>query len=283
MSMKTNDVLGYAAGVKPLIGITAGEIKNFDKPWAPTIYGQGHSYTDAIVRAGGVPIIIPLSSDPSVAKEIYNRLDGILFAGGNDISPELYGAALAGGRDISSLRDGTELHLMQLALSDQQPVLGICRGMQLLNAIQGGTLYQDIATDLPGHQDHEQSDHTKDTAHIAHLLRIAEHSKLASILGPEPIHANSNHHQAIKQVAPVLQAVAWAEDDIIEAIEHTGDPFIFGIQSHPEALEATVEPRWRLLFSAFVEAAAAGKRPLTITTSEGRPSTKFLRRLIRSR
>ncbi len=243
--------------MKPLIGVTAGEVENKKWPWSPIIYGQSHTYIDAIIHAGGIPVIIPLTQDDSVTEAIYKKLDGILFSGGNDISPGLYGKQpLETDLDVSDFRDGVEAQLMRLALKDHKPILGICRGAQLLNALCGGTLYQDIAHDLPDAHNHESSTEAQNTTHIAHLLKIAEHSRLAEILGTTPVKTNAHHHQAVKRIGDNLQAVAWAEDGIIEAIEQPGDAFVIGVQSHPESLESAAEPRWQRLFSAFVEASA---------------------------
>jgi putative glutamine amidotransferase len=254
--------------VKPLIGITAGEIQNKLKPWSPIVYGQTHHYVDSIISAGGIPIIIPLTRDLSVLDVIYAKLDGLLFSGGNDIDPANYGEKpRADNLDISKLRDKVDLHLVRRALKDQKPTLGICRGMQLINVACGGKLYQDIPKDLPNAQDHEASSHAGDVTHIAHSLKIAEHSKLAALVGTEPLQTNAHHHQAVKTVGDNLQAVAWAEDGIIEAIENPGDPFVFGIQSHPESLTA-MEQRWRKLFEALVEASQAQQQAPSLKAFE---------------
>lgn len=244
--------------MKPLIGVTAEEIKNQIRPWGPTLHGQNHTYADAIIRAGGIPVIVPLTTDRSVLHELNQRLDGLLLAGGRDINPRLYKQKPAPTTDAASdLRDSTEIYLLQQALDNQKPVLAICRGMQLLNVACGGNLYQDIATELKTAVDHQSSTRAKDHAHLAHALRIEPESKLASVLGIHHIDANSHHHQAVKRLGNGLAAVAWTEDGIIEAIESIDDSFVFGIQAHPESLEAKAEPQWQKLFGAFVRTAQA--------------------------
>jgi len=143
---------------KPLIGVTAGEIHDRDHPWTPLAYGQSRTYTDSVIAAGGVPVILPITDDTSIMDEYYERMDGWLFAGGNDLDPQLYGQTKGVHvKDVSEIRDYLEVYLMKKALSDKKPVLGVCRGMQLLNVLRGGTLYQDIPTDLPGKQNHRRS------------------------------------------------------------------------------------------------------------------------------
>jgi putative glutamine amidotransferase len=240
---------------KPLIGITTGEIINALHPWSPVTYGQSHTYSDVVIRAGGLPVLIPITDQTDVLKEIYSRLDGILFAGGNDINPALYGEEVRYAVDISDARDATEVALLKWASDDKKPVLGICRGMHLFNAVGGGSLYQDIHAEAPGAHNHEQSSQEQNIEFIAHQLRIDKNSQLARTLQATTVGTNSHHHQAIKKLAPSLTAVAWAEDDTIEAVEGTSPQFISGVQSHPESLHVAA-PAWDKWFAAFVAAAA---------------------------
>ena len=238
--------------MRPLIGITTGEIKNLDSPWSPITYGQSYTYSDSIIRAGGIPVLIPMTTDIDTLQQLYDRLDGILFAGGNDIDPKLYKAKpLASTKDISAKRDDTEVHLLDWALEDHKPILAICRGMQLLNVFAGGTLYQDIPLDLPEASDHELSTLRQDGEYIAHKLNVKPSSKFADIIKAEYIKANSHHHQAIKDLGNNLTAVGWSDDGIIEIIENDTLPFVIGVQCHPESLQAA-EPKWNLVFRAFV-------------------------------
>jgi putative glutamine amidotransferase len=245
---------------KPIIGITAGRTYNLRYPKAPAVIGQQFTYVDAIERAGGVPLILPIVRDEDVLRQLYELCDGIISAGGNDISPKQYGAQrVSHTKHLHPRRDTQERTLIHWAITDDKPLLGICRGMQLMNISQGGNLYQDIPTQLPQAGLHEiPAGVANDREHqIVHQLRIEPHSLLAEILELTAIGANSYHHQAINDIGENLRAIAWAEDGIIEAIELPGKRFVLGVQSHPESLEAEIEPDWRKLFSALVEEASA--------------------------
>lgn len=242
---------------KPLIGITGAEIYNKEEPWSPVTHGQSSFYVSAIVHAGGLPVILPLLDDEKLLRELYERCDAILFAGGNDPDPQLYGEeADHTVADVSKLRDTVEVQLMRWSLDDKRPILGICRGMELLNIVRGGNLYQDIAQHLPAASNHNLSNAKKDVHHIAHNLTVQAGSKLATVLGVTTIGANTHHHQAIKKLGDGLQAVAWAEDGVIEAVEDPKQSFVIGVQSHPESLEAKTVTEWQAVFHSFVEHAA---------------------------
>ncbi len=244
--------------MQPLIGVTAGEILNKGEAWAPHVYGQAHTYTDAVAHAGGAPFILPLVEEPAVLRKLYDQCDGIVLSGGNDVDPALYHTTPSPlTKDISRRRDEQEIQLLRWALADNKPVLGICRGMQLLNVALGGSLYQDVATELPDAANHCMSEDHKDFRHIAHSLRIRPDSQLAAILQREQIGTNALHHQAVKQIGDGLVATAWSDDEVIEALELPGKRFVVAVQSHPEALEAQAEPLWRGLFAVFVQSALA--------------------------
>jgi len=245
----------YSRGVQPLIGITAGEILNNSESWAPSVYGQAHTYIDAVSRAGGIPFIIPFLDDEIALRRLYDLTDAMIFSGGNDVDPELYGSKPSGLLgEVIRRRDNQELQLYKWALEDKKPILAICRGMQLLNVHQGGSLHQDIITSVPDAVNHRISDLKQSFEYLAHNLKIDPDSKLAAILETTEINANSLHHQAIKELGKGVKATAWAEDGIIEAVELEGEQFVIGVQSHPEAVEHEAEIRWRKLFTAFIEA-----------------------------
>lgn len=240
---------------RPVIGITCGEIHNKDQSWTAPTYGQTRTYVNAIIAAGGTPILLPLTSDAGILDQLLSLCDGMMFAGGNDLHPSLYNQEPHQKTvDFSELRDDTESVLVQRALARTLPILGICRGMQLINVHLGGDLYQDIPTELPSAVDHDASNKLKTLVDLTHELRLEAGSQLADILGGTSIGANAHHHQAIKNVGRGVRAVAWAADDIIEAIELPDYPFAVGVQAHPESL-TKVEPRWANLFTAFVAAA----------------------------
>lgn len=240
--------------MRPLIGITSGEVRNQERPWSPIVHGQSYTYQETIIRAGGTPVMLPVTSDKVVIEQLVQKLDGILFAGGNDVTPELYGVTARFTKDNSRLRDECELLLLEKATAKKLPILAICRGMQLLNIARGGTLYEDIAEEVPGKQDHEISLQYKDLDTIAHLLHLEPESRFANIIGQETIRANTYHHQAVREVGKNLIVNAYAEDGIIEGIEDPRAKFIIGVQCHPEAINQEAEPVWMKLFLEFVQA-----------------------------
>lgn len=246
--------------MQPIIGITAGEVQNYNFPYLPATQGQRYTYVDAIMRAGGTPIIIPIIQNDTVLRQLYDMCDGLLLAGGNDIDPTFYGGSPQTATNPTEItspkRDSYELRLTEWALADNKPLLGICRGMQLLNIQLGGTLYRDIQSDIPNGKNHDISGSVEEVIKKVHQLRIEPNSKFAAIVGKHPLGANSQHHQAIKDLGDGLIATAWAEDDTIEAIELPNKGYALGVQSHPESMEESVELRWRELFSSFVDAAA---------------------------
>jgi putative glutamine amidotransferase len=240
----------------PLIAVTAGEVHNQVEPWSPTTHGQSYTYIDAIIHAGGTPFIVPLVENEATQRQLYDMADGILFAGGNDPDPALYGQLpYPETVDVSVKRDQLELQFMDWAFKERKPLLGICRGMQLMNIQLNGTLYQDIPTDLPDADDHNSSTKQKSLVHKAHLLNVSDGTQLAAILGTLHPETNSHHHQAIKKLAARLTVNALSEDGLIEGVEYTGDSFAIGVQGHPESLEAHAVPVWKNLFSALVQEA----------------------------
>jgi putative glutamine amidotransferase len=204
-----------------------------------------------------LPVLIPITNDAEVIEHTFKKLDAILFAGGNDVNPKLYGQEpYAESSDFSVARDQMELQLMSMAVKKHKPILAICRGMQLLNVFCGGSLYQDIKTDLKLASDHEISTRKKTLVDLAHQLKIEPKSELAAIVDSYTIEANTHHHQAINKLGDNLSISARSEDKVIEAVEGIGDVYVIGIQCHPESL-SSVEPKWDLVFSSFVASARA--------------------------
>ncbi|MBK9712473.1 MAG: gamma-glutamyl-gamma-aminobutyrate hydrolase family protein [Kouleothrix sp.] len=239
---------------RPLVGII---LTRYARPGgSSTLAGIGEKYILSIEAAGGIPLLIYLSHDAGVLDALYRSCDALLLAGGEDVDPAHYGAAphpQLGA--IEALRDEVELALSRRAVADQKPLLGICRGIQVLNVALGGTLYQDIPAELPGALDHYASRSAPERSHLAHPVALAEDSWLAERLGAAAIDANSFHHQSVRDVAPGLRVTGRSPDGVIEAVESTGASFVVGVQCHPEELWERAEPRWARMFQGFVAAA----------------------------
>jgi putative glutamine amidotransferase len=248
--------------MKPYIGITCGTFR--DRDWCPPAILLRKTYTDAIVAAGGVPFIIPVVEDEEVLRALYDRLDGLLISGGGDIDPQHYGEQpLPGLGPTDPLRDNVELPLVRWATADGKPVLGICRGVQVVNVALGGSLYQDIPSQINSELVHDSSYTRQDWTYMAHDLRLEPGSKLAQYFDTTLFPTNSLHHQSLKEIAPGLRPVGWAPDGVIEAIEGNNGHFLIGVQCHPEALQGNADPRWRELFKRFVDSCHSENQELT--------------------
>ncbi|MDR2130366.1 MAG: gamma-glutamyl-gamma-aminobutyrate hydrolase family protein [Odoribacteraceae bacterium] len=234
---------------RPLIGISA----NF-KEGNSCIHD---SYVHSIVRAGGIPLLIPVHSDIASLKEIVSRIDGLLLSGGGDINPLYSGEEpLPALGEVDVARDQYDLILTRLAANRQVPIFGICRGHQLINIAFGGKNHQDIVTRVNGSLKHRQE---LAPGHGSHTARVKEGTTLFSILGRHTVVVNSLHHQAVKEVAPGFVVSATAPDGVIEAMEAT-DYRIFSVQWHPEKMVPLANVEMEGLFRHFVEEAALFKR-----------------------
>lgn len=246
--------------MKPLIGISCGTFH--DRDWCPPSFGHRQTYVDAVLRAGGAPMLLPPVQDELILRELFSRLDGLLLAGGGDIEPARYGAEPHENLGtVDPLRDSAELPMARWAVAEGKPVLGICRGIQVINVALGGTLYQDLPSQVDGNLAHNLSYEREDWTLLAHDLRLAQDSRLRQLLGVERLLVNSLHHQAVREVAPGLRAVAWAADGVIEAVEGVGEGFVLGVQCHPEALQGGADPRWQAVFAAFVQSCGTARQP----------------------
>ncbi len=212
-------------------------------------------YVDAVLSAGGLPILLPHA--PQAAAAYLALLDGLVVTGGAfDVPPELYGEARRKECGVTKPeRTAFEKDLLEAALAARLPVLGICGGMQLLNVVRGGTLYQDLAADA-GLSGHEQPA-PKDAP--SHEARVAPGTQLASLVGAGPLGVNSTHHQAVKDPGAGVLVAARAPDGVVEAIELPDLPFALGVQWHPEAV-LRHEPRHAALYRGLVEAARDARR-----------------------
>lgn len=241
-------------GTPPLIGITVGEQKL--TAFNGAALRVRSTYSRAVESAGGLPMLIPLQIDDNTLRRIYERLEGILVTGGGDIDPTCYGAAQSiYTTEVDIHRDEVEIQLIRWAVEDNKPLLGICRGHQVMNVALGGTLIQDIRDEIPNSLRHDSPSDEWFTK-LPHEISIDPDSKLYKTLGvtTKRLAVNSMHHQSVNQIAPELCLVARADDGVIEGIEHPERQFAIGVQWHPEALFDSYAPH-KHLFEAFVKAA----------------------------
>jgi len=240
---------------RPLIGIPAGSLEPSPAADAPYFQFNGN-YTAALAAADAIPVVIPPNLPEGALVGLFERLDGLCLAGGADVDPTHYGEpphpAL---KKVDPPRDHLELILARWALAADLPILGICRGIQLLNVAAGGALYQDIAAQLPAAGKHAFKLSESPWERPTHGVRLAEGSALARIVGQRDLLTNSFHHQAVSRLAAGFVATGWAADGVVEAIEDPTRRFVVGVQWHPEAMVAS-NPLARRLFAAFVEACA---------------------------
>ncbi len=236
---------------KPIIGLTC---QLFPEPLPRSSVNQ--QYVDAVVAAGGAPLLIPMGLDEESLDRIYRLIDGVLLPGGDDVSPKLYGEhphpALGA---VSAARDALELEIATRALAEGLPILGICRGVQLLAVAAGGTLWQDVPSQYESTLGHDVREHGRD--HLCHEIEVVEGSRLQAAIGSTRATVNSFHHQAVRDLPKRFRVTARAGDGIIEAIETDDDRFVLGVQCHPEGMWRTTAPEFAGLFEAFVEAAQA--------------------------
>lgn len=245
--------LTQPTGPSPLVGIPAASFVDQEYSATPTYRFNGH-YPAALAACGALPLVIPLDLPELTLRAIFERLDGLCLPGGVDVDPAEYGEERHPQLGtVDAPRDRTELTLARWALETGLPVLGICRGIQLLNVAAGGTLYQHIPAQVP--QARRHNFHLQESAWETptHEVRVEPESQLGEMIGAARLQTNSYHHQSLKDVAPGFQATAWAPDGVVEAIEHPGKPFAVAVQWHPEGMFRTDTYAQRI-FEAFVAA-----------------------------
>jgi len=245
--------------MKPVIGVTpdfnAGDREDMGGR-EPTYFLRAR-YANAIEDLGGVPVILPLAGNATARLQLLKGLDGLLLTGsGPDLPPRLYGERRRYAfRIMSRKRYDFELEMARLATKAGLPMLGICGGMQAINVALGGSLIQDIASQLDSPLQHRSPG---PATRLAHAVQVSPKSLLRRIVGQDRIRVNSSHHQSVKEVAPSLVVSAISSDGVIEAIESrkpTGRSFLLGVQWHPEFLYDRDQIQQRL-FKAFLKAAA---------------------------
>ncbi|HOX37325.1 MAG TPA: gamma-glutamyl-gamma-aminobutyrate hydrolase family protein [Candidatus Brocadiia bacterium] len=239
--------------MKPIIGINCDlDLKGAKRPRLVLYI----NYFEAILNAGGLPLLIPFMSDEEDIRRALAGVDGLLLTGGGDIDPAMYGEPLHPETDIApEMRLKLDLPLAREALLTETPVLGICMGNQVLNVAAGGTLIQDIKAASLGTIPHRQmeSDHR-----AVHDVIIESGSMLAGIVGPEPLGVNTTHHHAAGRMGKGFRIAARATDGTIEAIENAETRAALGVQWHPERLCAM--ERHRKLFEWLVATARSGSK-----------------------
>lgn len=233
---------------KPVIGVIPLYDEEKESIWMLP------GYLDGLYEAGAIPVIMPLRIGKEELRQLDAQFDGYLLTGGHDVNPRLYNAkktALCGV--VCQERDELERQVFELAWQQDKPVLGICRGIQLLNALQGGTLYQDLEAEYPGKS--RMADHHMLPPYdrTVHMVEIEKDSPLYDTVGCTQMGVNSYHHQAVRELGRGLKVMARAEDGLIEGVWAPEKHFIWGIQWHPEFIYQ-VDENARKIFRAFVEA-----------------------------
>lgn len=243
--------------MRPLIGIS---MATYYTPLGRPYHRSYAMNAKSIADAGGLPVYVPTDLPDELLRELYSRLDGVLLPGGGDVRPGVYGAdphPLTG--NIDDGRDKLELLLARWAFADDLPLFGICRGHQVFNVALGGTLVQDIPSQLGEEVPHDTPNEWARST-VRHSVVVTPGSRLAQILGEGEIPVNSLHHQAVEQLAPGLVVSALStQDEVVEAVEAPGKAFALSVQWHPEDLYEQSEPM-RRLFTSFVESARARMR-----------------------
>lgn len=231
---------------KPLIGVMPLYDSEKDSYWMLPGYFKG------IENAGGIPIMMPLTSQADTLDSLAQTVDGVLLTGGQDVSPSLYGEAMSSHcGETCGARDAMEQYFINKMIELDKPVLGICRGIQILNTVLGGTLYEDLPSEHPSGTEHHMSP-PYDRA--IHSVDICADSPLFETLGVTTLGVNSYHHQAIKKLSPELQCMAVSDDRLCEAVFMPGKKFIWAVQWHPEFSYLSDENS-RKIFAAFIKAA----------------------------
>jgi len=242
---------------RPIIGITTQTLEAVPGE-LPRCWVMSQRYVDVLTSVGAIPWVIPLTTDMSTLRALYERLDGVFLPGGVDMDPDQYSESrLPVCGVIDPDRDRVEVALVRWAMAERKPVLAVCRGVQVLNVAAGGTLYQDLAEWCEAAIKHDYWPmEPRQRRDLVHEVHIEAGTQLASIIGAGATTVNSMHHQGIKQLAPGLVVNARAPDGLIEGVEGRDESYLLGVQWHPEELVES-DPAMRRLFESFIEAASA--------------------------
>ena len=236
----------------PLIGITTRNTEHITHGW-PMI-ASPRTYSEAIIRAGAIPVLIPTNMPSLILPNLLSKLDGVIFTGGGDIETSRFnGQPHERVYGVDKERDNIEFELVRRVIDLDMPFLGICRGFQVINVALGGRLYTHILDQLDNALDHSYNPELP-TNYPAHPINLKPDSLLAGIFGKETVTVNSLHHQGAEQIASELETIGWAPDGLAEAFVFPEHPFGLAVQWHPEWMSD--DPYMPKLFTAFQQAAS---------------------------
>ena len=256
---------------RPVIGIS-DVYKNSNNAAVP------RSYVDAVLQVGGLPVVIPLMSDRDKIIELLNSLDGVIFTGGEDFDPSYYNEKpIPQLGKVNAPRDKFDINLLHMAVERKIPVLGICRGLQLINIAYGGSLYQDLRAQYHDKSISHRQRQAKEEA--SHAVIVEDNTVFADIVKDRMLMVNSSHHQAIKKLAAGFRVAGKSNDNIIEAIEKIdSENWILGVQFHPET-RVTRDDAMRRIFQRFVDEAERHKKPEKNIITASAPQQQVKQRL----
>lgn len=232
---------------KPVIGLCS----SYERETGSEKIFLMENYLDSIRHFGGIPVVIPATAGEVEQSMLLDLCDGLVLTGGNDLDPALYGEAILNDTvEPAPERDVGEYRLCDLALARGMPILGICRGIQVLNVYFGGTLYQDLPAQTDSRTEHRMAEPYHRTCHDC---IVTKDTPLWELLGETTIFVNSHHHQAVKDLAPGLEVMGKSSDGIVEALRKPDERFLWAVQWHPERIW-DIEASSAKLFQAFLEA-----------------------------
>ncbi|MDO4632694.1 MAG: gamma-glutamyl-gamma-aminobutyrate hydrolase family protein [Eubacteriales bacterium] len=237
--------------MRPVIGVIPLYDDEKDSYWMLP------GYMKVLQLCNALPVMLPLSTDHSELDQLFAMCDGILLTGGHDVGPEVYGEAPKETCGvICKARDEMEIYLLRKAMNADLPVLGICRGIQLMNAALGGNLYQDLPTESESMIDHHM---TAPYDRTAHTVKVLPDTLLADMIGSGIHEVNSYHHQAVKNLSPLAEVMAVSKDGLAEAISVKEQKFMMGVQWHPE-FSYESNPDSKKIVQAFIDACNINKQ-----------------------
>ena len=241
---------------RPLIAVSVPIRKRAS---APSLGGLAETgYVRGAEIAGGNPVVLSPDQDESTVEDLLSLCSGVILTGGEDVDPRRYRGDVESAGNVSVERDALEARVIELAMERDLPILLLCRGVQIMNVVLGGTLYEDLPSQGVASLDHDRTG--SDISRDIHEVRFDGVDRLRGVFGEDGFRCNSTHHQAIRELGEGLVAVGWSEDDIIEVVEYRGDrtdAWVAGVQWHPERMLDERTGTNRRLFQRFGEAVRA--------------------------